>query len=64
MTLVERHSHRVHYPSMPYKYTPVSARLGPSLPPFAHASHLRLPLPYYISLPLPLTSFTPTFPLE
>ena len=32
MTLVERHSHRPHYPSMPYKYTPVSARLGHILP--------------------------------
>jgi predicted protein tyrosine phosphatase len=26
MTLVERHSHRPHYPSMPYKYTPKRPR--------------------------------------
>jgi hypothetical protein len=32
MTLVERHSHRPHSLAMPYKYTPVSARLGPSPP--------------------------------
>jgi len=27
MTLVERHSHRPHYPAMPYKYTPKRPRL-------------------------------------
>jgi predicted protein tyrosine phosphatase len=34
MTLVERHWHRPHYPVMPYKYTPVSARFG-HLPPLS-----------------------------
>lgn len=32
MSLVERQWHRPHYPVMPYKYTPVSARFGYSPP--------------------------------
>lgn len=46
MTLVERHSHRPHYPAMPYKYTPVSARLGPSSPPYPHTPHLHFALAF------------------
>jgi hypothetical protein len=62
MTLVERHSHRPHYPTMPYKYTPVSARPGPSPPSYPHT-----PLTSVLPLPFLLPSSTPpapTFPLE
>lgn len=52
MTLVERHSHRPHYPAMPYKYTPVSARLGPSSPPYPHTP---------LTSVFPLLLFSPSF---
>jgi hypothetical protein len=53
MTLVERHSHRPHYPSMPYKYTPVSARLGPSPPPYP-LTPLTSAFPFPSPCPYPL----------
>jgi hypothetical protein len=56
MTLVERHSHRPHYPSMPYKYTPVSARLGPSPPPYPltrPTSAFPSPSPFPFPCPFP-----------
>jgi hypothetical protein len=61
MTLVERHSHRPHYPSMPYKYTPVSARLGHSplrIRSRLSSPHLRLALAL-VALALALFSLPP-----
>ncbi|SRR6266478_9147622 len=65
MTL-ERHSHCPQYPSMPYKYTPVSARLGHSSPPYP-LTPLTFPLPFPFPFPFPFPSSTPpapAFPLE
>jgi hypothetical protein len=51
MTLVERHWHRPHYPVMPYKYTPVSARFGHPLPsPYPHV-YSRPLLLWHLSAP-------------
>lgn len=53
MTLVERHSHRPHYPSMPYKYTPKRPRAQtlvlavPTRPPLPPSAPITLhPSPY------------------
>jgi predicted protein tyrosine phosphatase len=62
MTLVERHSHRPHHPTMPYKYTPVSARLGPSPPPYPH-SPLTSNFALALALPCPLHPTYAHFPL-
>jgi hypothetical protein len=61
MTLVERHSHRPHYPSMPYKYTPVSARLGPSPPPYP-LTPLTSSFSFPFSFPSPYSSPCPLVP--
>ena len=59
-------SHRPHYPSMPYKYTPVSRRApGPS-PPSYPLTPLTFPFPFPLPFPLPPTPLHPTcadFPL-
>src|SRR6266849_6687108 len=73
MTLVERHSHRPHYPSMPYKYTPVSARLGPSPPAypltpltsaFPFPCPCPCPLPPHLRRPFPWNDCNPAYALR
>jgi hypothetical protein len=61
MTQVERHSHRPHYPVMPYKYTPVSARFVHPFP-FVFVPQLTSVLLLHLSAPPASTPVLP--PLE